>query len=470
MDNENIKKALEKGENHDIEYKSSFNLQVIETLVAFANTNGGKVYIGISDNRQIDPRFVIKQETIPNWLNEIKTKTQPSLIPDIKIIVVDDKQIIEIHINEYPIKPVSCKGKYFKRVNNSNHQLSLPEISLMHLKTFNSSWDYNFDYNHSLRDISEEKLAGFIALWNENHRNKIKESPFELIQKLELIREDKITNACFLLFTKNDTVITNIELGRFQDPITIKDSKSISCDLISEVNDIQEFIVKHIRKEYIITGNLQRNEVWEYPPEAIREIVMNMIIHRDYMQSGDSIIKIFDDRIEFFNPGRLPDSISIDDLLKGTYISDCRNKLVSKVFKEIGMVEKYGSGIRRVVELFISHGCEKPIFENFQHGFRVTVFSRQKDKSKSELNDGLNDGLNDRLNDGLNDRQKQTLIKIKTNPGIKIKELSEILGIPIDTLDRYIKLFFEKGFIERRGSKKTGGYYFIDQNTKRPPS
>jgi ATP-dependent DNA helicase RecG len=247
----------------------------------------------------------IEKTYVPMWFKNGKTPTilniklyiclyitQPSLIPDIEVVDIDSKQIVEISIKEFPIKPVSCKGKYFKRVNNSNHQLSLSEISLMHLKTFNSSWDYAIDYNHTLNDISEDKLHSFIAHWNENHRTKIEDSNFEFLQKLELVRESNITNACFLLFAKNDTVLTNIEVGRFQDPITIKDSISISSDLISEVDSIQEFIIKHIRKEYIITGNPRRNEFWEYPLGAIREIVMNMIIHRDYMLSGDSITLI----------------------------------------------------------------------------------------------------------------------------------------------------------------------------------
>ncbi len=519
MNKETLLNIIRQGEKLDIEFKSNFNIQVIETLVAFANTKGGKIYIGITDNRQIDNNFILNQETILNWLNEIKTKTQPSLIPDIEIIEIENKQIVEISIKEFPIKPVSYKGKYFKRVNNSNHQLTLSEISLMHLTTFNSSWDYYFDYNHSLNDISEEKLNNFVALWNQNHRTKLEESNFEFLQKLELVRENKITNACFLLFTKNETVITNVEVGRFQNPITIKDSISISSDLITEVNQIQEFILKHIRKEYIITGKLQRDEVWEYPLEAIREIVMNMIIHRDYMQAGDSIIKIYDDRIEFFNPGNLPDSITIEKLLNGIYISDCRNKLISKIFKEIGMVEKYGSGIRRIVDLFVNHECEKPIFENFQHGFRVTAFSRQKNKNIDNVPDNVTDvpdnvtdvtdnvtdvrdnltDVTDNVTDNVTDatdnvtdvrdnltdvtdnatdnvtdvldnitdnvpdnRYEQITNLIKNNFNISTTEISEKLGISKRTVLRDIEKLKTQNKITRIGSEKGGHWQIIE--------
>ncbi len=101
-----------------------------------------------------------------------------------------------------------------------------------------------------------------------------------------------------------------------------------------------------------------------------------MIVHRDYMHHGDSVVKIFDDRIEFYNPGQLPEGITIDNLLNGRYVSDCRNKLIAFAFKEIGWIEKYGSGISRILKAFSEQGCKKPVFENLQHGFRVTTYSR----------------------------------------------------------------------------------------------
>ncbi len=101
-----------------------------------------------------------------------------------------------------------------------------------------------------------------------------------------------------------------------------------------------------------------------------------MIIHRDYQDSGDSIIKIFNDKIVSFNPGKLPDDISVEQLISGNYTSKARNKKIASVFKETGIVEQDGSGIRRMRELFIAYNLEAPVFENFQHSFRVTVFSK----------------------------------------------------------------------------------------------
>lgn len=97
---------------------------------------------------------------------------------------------------------------------------------------------------------------------------------------------------------------------------------------------------QHINRAYIISGKPQRDERWEYPLAALREIVLNAIIHRDYTSSSDSVVKIFDDRIEFFNPGRLPDGLTVGMLLKGHYRSTIRNRKIADMFKEAGLVEK----------------------------------------------------------------------------------------------------------------------------------
>ncbi len=150
-------------ENQHIEFKPNFNEDVIETLVAFANTQGGRVLVGVNDNGLPIGSFRIGKESIQNWLNEIKNKTQPSILPDVKVIEHQGVEIIEFKIPEYPVKPVACRGKYYKRVLNSNHQMSLSEISDLYLKTFNMSWDYYIDSQHSLDAISVEKINQFIA-------------------------------------------------------------------------------------------------------------------------------------------------------------------------------------------------------------------------------------------------------------------------------------------------------------------
>ncbi|MDF1549291.1 MAG: putative DNA binding domain-containing protein [Bacteroidales bacterium] len=194
MKKEELSNIIKQGENQNIEFKSNFNIQVIETLVAFANTKGGKIYIGVSDSGLFENNLTIEKETIPNWLNEIKTKTQPILIPDIELIEIENQQIVEISIQEFPIKPVSCRGKYFKRAKNSNHQMSINEISEIYLKTFNTSWDNYFTNDYNLENISLEKVNNFIDLSNKIRENAITDDPFTVLRKFELVKEEKISN------------------------------------------------------------------------------------------------------------------------------------------------------------------------------------------------------------------------------------------------------------------------------------
>ena len=171
-------------------------------------------------------------------------------------------------------------------------------------------------------------------------------------------------------------MLTAIELGRFQTEIIIKDSARTKADILTQIEQVMEFVLKHFNKEIIITGDAQNTQKWQYPLEAIREIVMNMIVHRDYRSASDSVVKIFNNKIEFYNPGRLPENITVEDLLSNNYISTPRNKLIADFCKNLGLIEKYGSGIRRIVDYFKAENLPVPEFRNISEGFMVTIFEK----------------------------------------------------------------------------------------------
>jgi predicted HTH transcriptional regulator len=346
-------------ESDKVEFKSTFNMDCIETLVAFANHKGGSVYVGISDEGKITGVSTGK-ETLRQWINEIKGKTEPAIVPEINTIRLEtDKSVIVLSVEEFPIKPVSVKGKYYKRVDASNHLLSLNDIVNMHTQTFNSSWDYYLDSNHYISDISEDKVFKIIALCNKNKIIPIENNVLEFLTKMELLREGKLTHAAFLL-----------------------------------------------------------------------------LVHRDYSHHGESSIKIFNDRIEFFNPGRLPDSISEEDLRKGSYVSNCRNKLIARIFKEITWIERYGTGIKRVTSLFESHGCPKPVFGNFQHGFRVTAYPVQGTEAEKILENlsELGKKGTEKGTEKITKNQQLIINSIMQDPHVTSEELSDIVGIRSDKI------------------------------------
>lgn len=134
-------------EDSKTEFKSSFNDGVIESLSAFANTKGGRVLVGISDNGKPIKGFTTGDETLQNWINEVKNKTQPSIIPDANIINIEDINVAELAISEFPIKPIAFKGRYYKRMGNSNHLLNSSQVSDLHIQSLQLSWD-SYPFSH----------------------------------------------------------------------------------------------------------------------------------------------------------------------------------------------------------------------------------------------------------------------------------------------------------------------------------
>ncbi len=375
-----ILELIRLGESHKIELKTSFQKEVIETIVAFANAKGGKIIIGVDDSAEIIG-VELQKETIQSWINQIKQNTSPSIIPDIDIFEIKNKKIVQIDIKEFPVKPISYKNRYYVRKANSNHIMNFQEVANEYLKTKNSSWDYYIDTQQKFSDISLEKVEKFIHRIETNYDRSFDDTPMHVLYKYDLVRDDKITFGAYLLFAKGFCPISGIQVGRFKTSTDIIDSISLNCDILGEVDQILMFIKKHFMVEYIFSGNPQREEKYDYPVNAIREIVLNMIVHRDYHDSSDSIIKIFDDRIEFFNPGNLYDDLTVEKLISNNYISKTRNKLIALMFKECGLIEKYGSGIGRIKKYCREHGFTKVKFEDVHKGFKVTIFKKATQES-----------------------------------------------------------------------------------------
>jgi ATP-dependent DNA helicase RecG len=201
--------------------------------VAFANTKGGKVYVGMDDNGIVISNFKIGKESVQQWTNEIKNKTIPGIIPDATVEEINGVLLVVFSIQEFPIKPVAFKGRYYRRVKNANHQMNLQEISDLHLKTFNSSWDYYPSPHYGLGTIDLDKVNRFIESSNVIRENQIQEDPLTVLRKFEMLKENgQIANACHLLFSKNEVFDATISIGRFSTETSIKDSLVLRTDFL----------------------------------------------------------------------------------------------------------------------------------------------------------------------------------------------------------------------------------------------
>jgi len=445
-----IQNIIKHGETESIEFKKNFDNSVIISLNAFANTKGGKVLIGINDDRSISG-IEINSETIQNWINEVKNKTNPSIIPFVEVFQIDEKKIAVFEIDEYPIKPVSLKGRYFRRIKNANHQMSVNEVANEHLRTINSSWDYYNDANHNFDHVSIVKIEKYIEEYEKWNNTKVDFEPIEFLNKHEILRNGKITFGAYLLFAKELCIISDIQIGRFKSETKIIDSLSLNTDIFTELEEILAFIKKHLMVEFIITGNAQREERFDFPLNAIREIVINMIIHRDYRESSGSIIKIYDDRIEFYNPGGLYGDLTLDELLNFNYKSQARNKLIAKAFKEIGKIEKYGTGIKRIFSICKNHNVISPKINISNGGFEVVLY-----KQKFKVPDEVPDEVSDKVPDNLTINQKKILELIKINKSISMAQMADEIGISKRKILDNINKLKSINLLERVGSTKSG--------------
>ena len=196
---------------------------------------------------------------------------------------------------------------------------------------------------------------------------------------------------------------------------------------------------------------------WQYPLDALRELVLNMIIHRDYRSSADSLVKVFPNYILFFNPGTLPDSITLEQLLSNAYVSTPRNRQIARIIKEMGLIEKYGTGIRRVCNMLLEYGLPKPEFLNISGGFAVKVFGEKPTAV-------LENELENELENVFSEREKQILHLLSQNSRITQREISETIGITPQNVRKQVAKLKQKGVLIRIGADK-GGHWKVNENT-----
>lgn len=297
MDIKDLKTMLAAGESQTIEFKESFGDAVMETLVAMANANGGKIFIGIRDDGSVCG-IAPDKPNVSSWINDIKMKTSPALFPTIEVTSIQRTHIAVVSIKDVPIKLVSTKGKCFIRRGSSNHLMSIPEIADMYLKTYNLSWDSLTDDDKTAADLSSKKVEYFRQLLEKQAAVSVPEDPFTLLKKFSLLKDNrKLTFAASLLFCTNPPANSAIHAVRFKgtDKNESVDDFYLQEDLVAETNLVMDFILRSIRKgvrKVSALKQLTHETVWQYPPDALRELVVNLIIHRDYRSAAPACVFI----------------------------------------------------------------------------------------------------------------------------------------------------------------------------------
>jgi ATP-dependent DNA helicase RecG len=339
--------------------------------------------------------------------------------------------------------------------------MSPQEIAQVHLASTGTSLDAFPFTRATIDDLDWEKVRHYITKANETGRRKIPptDDPQAVLEKLELIKDGQPTFAAVLLFGKapqQRLSQATVHCGRFKQETVIIDDQLIDGSLIDQIETVMDFIRKNINVAFVMTGSPQRKQVWDYPIPALREAVINAVCHRDYSENTDIQLKIHDDRLTIWSPGGLPHGVTLSELFDPNHSSKPRNKLIAQVFYEVELIERYGSGIGRILSACEAAGLPRPEFEEKFGGFLV-IFRRDiyTEEYLREL--------------GLNERQIKAVGSIKQKGKITNKDYRERFGITDRTALRDLTALCEKGILEKVGQTgRNTEYILVTRKSDKP--
>jgi ATP-dependent DNA helicase RecG len=433
-------------EKHNVEFKESWREEFLKTLCAFANTKGGTLMVGITDAGKAKGLADKKKllEEIPN-----KIKEHLSVVAEVQPKKKDGKDYISINVKPYD-SPISFKGKYYTRSGSTTQELNGAELHRFLLHKSNTPWETVTVDEATLADIDEKVLAKFKELAKEKSLPSAKEkTASSLLAKLHLTEKGKLTRAGILLFGKNPQQFfpgSFIKVGRFNKEGDLLSGEEVKGNLFNQAEQVLEILKnKYLVAEVQIKG-LYRTESLEYPESAIREALINAIAHKDY--SGSHIqIKVYPDKLTFWNPGVLPQDLTVA-LLKKDHPSKPRNTHIANIFHDAGLIERWGHGTVKMVRDCVKAGLPEPTFEENAGGMLVTL---PKDTYSEEY-------LNKK---GLNERQIKGVLHVKEYGSISNNEYQEITGAIKRTASRDLTELVEKSLLIKTGSTGKGTVYTL---------
>ena len=448
-----IFEILKKGESETVEFKTRFNKETIVSLAAFANTKGGKVVVGV-DNKGRVIGIDVRPETVQRYLNEIKVATYPQIMANVDEHQIDGKTVLVFEISEYPVKPISFKNRYYKRVRNSNHMLTLDEIVDLQQQSLNISYDA-YPLKENLSSLDTALLEKFVETINSRGRINLQDDLLTNLTKLKLVQAGKPTLAAMLLFGNHGY---SIHIGRFKSEDTIIDDLLMKDPLLVVLDEAMIFIKKHISLSYQFDGSLKRKESWQYPLEAIRELLLNSVVHRDYKHTSDIVIKIFDERIIFTNPGKIYGNLTIEDLERDDYVSSIRNKLLAESFYLMGDIEKYGTGFIRIRKLIEDYPRVSYSISETGDFFKVEMrHTPTKTTTKPPLETPLKTEIQDVY---LTELEDKIFRQIQIDNHITFENIATNLSISRNTVKEYVDKLKNKRVLRRVGGRR-GGHWEI---------
>jgi predicted HTH transcriptional regulator len=370
---------LKRSEGKTLEYKRDLSSPegVLKSLIAFANTAGGTLVIGVEDGSKRVRGVPEILETEERLANLVADSISPRLVPDIEVVPWRNLNVLAIQVYPSNTRPhylnrLGPKTGVFIRVGSTNRKAETTQIE--ELKRLNRMDSFD---EQAIPDLNSEALDFRAASDLFAPYRKLTPLAWKTLRITTEHQGRQVpTNGGLLLFGKDRFSFFPdawVQAGRFAGTTRVRlhDSVEIRSILPIAAEEAIAFAQKHLTRESIIEG-VRREERWSIPLVAIREAVMNAVVHADYAQPGAPIrLAIYDDRIEIENPGLLPFGLTLEDIQQG--VSKLRNRVIGRIFHELGMIEQWGSGIQRMTAACVESGLEPPRFEEIGLHFRVTI-------------------------------------------------------------------------------------------------
>jgi ATP-dependent DNA helicase RecG len=434
-------------ESQTIEYKQSWRDDCLKVISAFANSDGGKLIIGLDDQGNPSGLKNVRKllEDIPN-----KIRNKLGILPSVELNRKSGKDIIKITILPSSV-PISHNGKYYLRSGSTVQELQGKDLSDFLMKKSGSTWDDIVEERAGFNEIDNDSIKKFKKYAADRIPSIIKETDnTTLLQKLNLIDGGDLKRAAVLLFGNDPQKFylqSVVRIGKFLTDTEIQTTDIVEGNLFAQLESALEIL----RTKYLVSNikyeGIHRRDILEYPYEALREAIINALIHRDYSGTSQIQIRVYPDKLIIMNEGKLPPEIPVEKL-KTNHLSIPRNTLLAKIFYYAGFIESWGHGTIKIVENCIEQGLPEPDFKE-ENGVMAVIF--YKDKWNEENLRKL----------GLNKRQIKAVTYVKENRKITNSEYQKLNDVskPMSSID--LKDLVERNILKRLGTTGRGTEYTL---------
>jgi len=462
MNNEEFDLILEEGEGYLIEFKESASDSIAKEIVAFANSSGGRIFIGITDDNAV--KGIRVTNTLKSRIQTIARNCDPSI--PIEISTWENVLIVTVLMGTD--KPYSCKEGFFIRAGPNSQKLTRDEI----IDYFAHEGKIRFDEQFAMKftypeDFSQERYQEFL----ERCGIKANLPPEQVLMNLGLIERQGgqvlMKNAGVLLFAKDPTqfhfhaIITCVRF-RGTDKTYIIDRKDFSDDIITNLENAMKWLMTYIPLRYEIGGKkLERDEIPEIPYDVLREAISNSVIHRDYFEKGAvTMVEYFDDHIRITNPGGLVKGIPPEEF---GITSMSRNPLIQGLFHRAHLVEKIGSGIGRMRDGMKEHSLEEPEI-SWNGIFNITFKRPEVTEEVTGITVEGTEHDDTPVSGGSRDLRIEKILElIAAGKIIRRPDIEAIFRISQRTAHRDLAQLTEKEFISFIGPPKSGKYEITEK-------